>query len=371
MQTEEIKVWFAHLANGPISYHRMIQFAYEMSDMEGIYPIMTPFRPKEHDKFRRNYEINPDQEAEHMNQLAELSDVIIAQSIGNMKLLAYMKSYQSVLGKLFISEFDDNPFEIDSSAQHYNALKPGSDLEHNAYDQIKASDAVICSTQYLADQISVYNGEVYVIPNAIDLDVWEPLESKNKDGIVTIGWAGGAGHQHDLKPIRQALIEILERHPNVEVKFIHGAPDFIDHKRFSCVGSEWKSINDYPASYADAGFDIVLAPLKDTEFNRCKSNLRYLEASALKLPTVAANVEPYKQSIKDEEDGFIYCDRNNLVDILSQLVYNPSLRRTVGQSAFEKVKTQYSSRVVAQEYANTIKTIFEEHCCERLSNSAK
>jgi hypothetical protein len=41
---------------------------------------------------------------------------------------------------------------------------------------------------------------------------------------------------------------------------------------------------------------VGIAPLLDTPFNRCKSNLKLLEYGAVGLPTIASNVTPYKDS---------------------------------------------------------------------------
>lgn len=371
MQEEEIKVWFAHLSNGAISYYRMVQFAYEMSTFPGISPILTRFDPEQHDNFRRDYEVDPDAKATDINQLASMSDIIVAQTVNSTKLLAYLKAYQSVLGKIIVSEFDDNCFEIDVSNVHHKAIGPGTEIERNSYDQIKMSDAIICSTEYLASQMRTYNKRVHVISNAIDMSLWGGHVNKRMPDRICIGWSGGAGHSEDLKPLREPLLKALEMFPNLEVKVIHGAPNFIDHPRFKYIHEDWVPINEYPKAYCDAGFDIVVAPLRDTEFNRCKSNLRYLEASSKKIPVIASSVEPYKKTIQDGVDGFLYTTPNNFLDILEKLVKDPKLRASIGQAGYDKIKKEFSSEVVALKYANILKSIFKEVGNERLSNAAR
>ena len=368
MQKEEVKVWFAHLSNGGISYYRMIQFAEEMTDIDGVFPIMQKFKPDEHDQFRRNYEINPDKEAEYINQIAEMCDMMVVQQVTSSKLLCYFKAYKEVLHKTLICELDDNPFEAQSFNPHYGQIGPGTDYENNAYDQIKMSDAVICSTDYLKETLMNYNKRCYTIPNAIDFDVWEPLEVHTKPDMVRIGWSGGAGHYNDLKPIKHALKQLLNEHDNLEFCIIHGEPGFIDHPRFVYRCEDWVPITEYPKEYCNAGFDIVIAPLRDTEFNRCKSNVRYLEASAKKIPVVASDVEPYRKTIEHGKDGFLYREPKEFLDILRKLVKDSKLRAQIGQEAYKKIKRDFDSKIVAKKYAELLKTIYQDMGSGRLSH---
>ncbi len=56
----------------------------------------------------------------------------------------------------------------------------------------------------------------------------------------------------------------------------------------------------------------------------------------MKLPVVASNVQPYKETITHGVDGYLFQGEDNLVDILSQLIYNPKLRDSIGQYAYQK-----------------------------------
>jgi glycosyltransferase involved in cell wall biosynthesis len=71
-------------------------------------------------------------------------------------------------------------------------------------------------------------------------------------------------------------------------------------------------INRYAAFAASFGFDIGIAPLVDCNFNRSKSNLRWLEYSALKIPTVATDISHFRQTVRNGEDGFLI--KNNDLD---------------------------------------------------------
>jgi O-antigen biosynthesis protein len=56
------------------------------------------------------------------------------------------------------------------------------------------------------------------------------------------------------------------------------------------------------------GHAVALAPLRDTPFNRAKSDLKWLEYSALELPGVFSNITPYATSVEDGVTGLLVDD---------------------------------------------------------------
>ena len=64
--------------------------------------------------------------------------------------------------------------------------------------------------------------------------------------------------------------------------------------------------NSFPGSAARASaWDVAVAPLHDTAFNRCKSDLKFLEYAALGLPGIYSDVVPYKHAVRHEETGLL------------------------------------------------------------------
>jgi hypothetical protein len=57
-------------------------------------------------------------------------------------------------------------------------------------------------------------------------------------------------------------------------------------------------IFNYPHEMQIRKIDLLIAPLIDNEFNRCKSNIKFLEFSALGIPMCGQNISTYNQYTK-------------------------------------------------------------------------
>ncbi len=86
---------------------------------------------------------------------------------------------------------------------------------------------------------------------------------------------------------------------------------------------------------------IGLAPLADTEFNRYKSDLKWLEYTALGLPVVASDLEPYR-SIRDHITGRVLADGDvsGWADALQELAEDATARTLLVERAWAEVTSE-------------------------------
>lgn len=59
-------------------------------------------------------------------------------------------------------------------------------------------------------------------------------------------------------------------------------------------------ILQYPSAIENLALQAVVAPLKDIEFNNCKSHIKYMECAASGIPLFASNCTPYKEVMPTE-----------------------------------------------------------------------
>lgn len=150
------------------------------------------------------------------------------------------------------------------------------------------SDALIVSTKFLAERYrKLVPGPVHVCPNGIDPERFDLHRAPR--GYMSVGMAGATGHVAPLlKWLNGGVLEAIYDHPTARLTTIGvhtaiaeaaiaGMPDRV-------TGVPFAEFYAYPASMLDA--DVLLAPLGDTKWHRGKSDLRWLEASALGIPCV-------------------------------------------------------------------------------------
>ena len=83
-----------------------------------------------------------------------------------------------------------------------------------------------------------------------------------------------------------------------------------------------------------AGWDIGMAPLADTAFNRCKSAIKTLDYAALGLAVVASDVPAYRGSLADGPGGMLAANQPDAwYAALSRLVRDSELRRGLARGA--------------------------------------
>jgi glycosyltransferase involved in cell wall biosynthesis len=211
-------------------------------------------------------------------------------------------------------------------------------------------DYVTTTTQIFAKEISKYNKNVIVIPNAIDPS--EPqfqYKEIKTDKKLRFGWLGGSSHLHDLGLMKQGLNIWMNSDEGKETQLVVCGFDLrgnitetnpqtgeqrtrkiqphesvwcryeeIFTNNYQILSPEYKKHllkynqdedNDYNDSnenyrrvwtkpittYASNYnmFDVSLAPIKEHIFNYCKSNLKVIEAGFHKKALIAQNYGPY------------------------------------------------------------------------------
>lgn len=295
---------------------------------------------------------------------ARQADVIImqyAQEEGALELFDALKHQYP--NTPLLTEIDDNVISIPNYNPASITYDPMSDVRERVIRQLKASDGVIVSTPYLKEIYSEFNSHIWVIPNSIDFRKWGRLKKKSSSGI-RIGWAGGSGHEGDFEPIADAIRRIAQKHKDVRFCFINGPglrgiPDFLKDVPRISHRMIWKPVMKYPQMLAEQGFDIGIAPLRDSAFNRGKSNLKWLENSALGIPTVAARVGHMAETVRDGIDGLLYSTPAEFEEKLTALIIDRKLRAKIGYAASVRVKADFDIEDTLDDYVSALDEAIE------------
>lgn len=274
-----------------------------------------------------------------------------------------------------LTEIDDNILSVPHYNEAAQTFDPRSEVRRRAIQQMRASDAVIVSTPYLKEVFAEFNPHIYVIHNAIDFKQWDKLKGRKRPG-VRIGWAGGAGHEGDFAPFAEAIKRVLAKHKDARLVLINGPsprgiPEYFHGVERIEHHPTWTPILKYPKMLADMDFDIGIAPVIDSAFNRGKSNLKWLENSALGIPTVAANVGHLAETINHSVDGFLADDEESFFSYLDLLVSDRKLRNKIGSAANERVRNDFNVENVAAEYVRVLREVSDKKASGDLARAGE
>lgn len=79
--------------------------------------------------------------------------------------------------------------------------------------------------------------------------------------------------------------------------FIGGVPqqlrDLADNKKLEIYRGF--DLLNYPSDFNKLNVDLVVAPLQDNVFNRCKSNIKFIEMGAMGIPCICQDLTPYQK----------------------------------------------------------------------------
>ena len=222
---------------------------------------------------------------------------------------------------------------------------------------LKECDAAITTTKNLAKELKNYVSNVFINHNVASEEMWklsqDALINKditNKNDYIIIGYfSGSISHNSDIEMIMPALLKIIKEFENVKLLFLGQL--------------NLKSLNEFSSKLIKKPFVDwhELAPIENIIFNAVKSENKWVEASLVKVPTIASNYGIFKNVIKHNETGLLCSDNNDWYISLKSLIVNPKLRKMIGENAFNLCKKEYNTIYTGRKFSYFINSISNKH----------
>ncbi|WP_233581991.1 MULTISPECIES: glycosyltransferase [unclassified Asaia] len=225
---------------------------------------------------------------------------------------------------------------------------------------LRACGRGMASTEALATEMRKIGIEdVLVLENALDTQTLEVAASllanpapRDEDRIWVCYGSGSRAHDMDFKVAETGLIAAMKAEPRVNLLII--GPLKIS-PLFAQFGSRVQRRNEvsYAAYLGElAKADIAIAPLEDTLFNDCKSNIKFLEAAILELPSICSPTDTYRRVIQSGDNGYLARTAEEWRDTVLALASDAQLRRRIGLKAREAALALYApDRILTQQAA--------------------
>jgi len=231
--------------------------------------------------------------------------------------------------------------------------KHGMDTPHGIFDagrnivahshvrkMAATAHAITCTSEELEKVAKRWNPRTYVYPNSLLFDDFHTFDIRRPADEVRVMWQGGYSHFPDFYPLKKAFHEAHMRMPAIKwVVFGTLFPWVYDQiSAFRVEFHKWVAHELFHMKMGTLAADINIAPLADTRFNRCKSGIKWYEAAAMKIPTLASNCTPYKEEIVDGDTGLLFSTQQEFVEKLEMLVKDAELRKRIGERAHDWVR---------------------------------
>jgi glycosyltransferase involved in cell wall biosynthesis len=332
------------------------------SSLQGCYNVrcLFPLQANGWDGDRTS--INPGEKTpENKRIAAEASEVVVFHRPEDQRRLELARHLKKQ-GKKIV--FDNDDTYKDHTVVKLNKFineertKRGMAKINQYVDQfIIEADLVTCSTEFLAKEYRRLNPNVVVLPNCVDPFLYDdPL--RNETDKIRIGVTGSIAVSSDLD-VLAPIIRHYENDPRVQIVFFSlpanrydklvGETYTDEYAFLDSVNVEWHPYVDAHQYYDKLNslrLDFMIIPRADNYFNRCKSNLKFLEASMFEIPCIAQGFtsgdSPYQQNPNDAEHMRIVTDNAQWIPTIEEFISNKELRLDMGKKAHDYVLKNYN-----------------------------
>ena len=398
------------------------------SDRTGVsYYRSTIPHIKLEEYFPEEFHVDIDYEPELNNDkfLSQYDVIHYHRTLGDYGNLPKLLDKCDDLGIVTIMDLDDHWSPGPDHPAHQ--IIKQNELDKKISNNLIVSRNITTTTPVFADEIKKLNENVFVIPNAINPDEKQYQSKPEKSDRIRIGWLGGSSHIKDLQILKGLMRSLKNEGLLDKIQFVlcgydlRGMMTTIDketgqqkqrpikpeesvwykyekiftddyklvsdeyknflltfeNKEYEGVENEpyrrvWtKQITSYASNYNL--FDISLAPLKESVFNKVKSQLKVIEAGFHKKAIIAQDFGSYQIDIKngykkggeiDETgNGFLVPTIKNhkfWLKHLKTLINNPELITKMGENLYNTVNGTYDMKSVCTERRNLYKRLIDE-----------
>ncbi|MER9639800.1 methyltransferase domain-containing protein [Mesorhizobium sp. M0239] len=272
---------------------------------------------------------------------------------------------------------DDNLLDLNSEPGR--APWPGALQRTICRRFIQKSIGVIVSTPTLAKRIGGLNANIAVLPNQIDDTLFQRPgreASSSSSRKLRFGYMGTFTHFEDLLGVVQPLRRFMSLNSNIEFEIV-GVADPSDV--ISVFGQLPVRVINVPHENVEyprfvkwmqekVGWDFAIAPLNDSCFNNSKSDVKFLDYSAIGVPGIYSNVAAYKDTVRHGENGLLAsANFDEWANALDRMIHDDEMRHRIAGNCSNEV---WDSRVLAKHAGNWVDTI-ERFVAESQSQPAR
>lgn len=255
-----------------------------------------------------------------------------------------------------VYSWDDNwvAFPRDDTALSKHLYDPAN--RESLFDVLREVDLIKATTPEIYEESLRHNKHVVSHPYGFDFDLTQHRPPTfRRDGRIRLGYFGTPGRDSQFDFVIEAIKNVQKKHDSLDLEFFGFNPARAKELRRV---TNLPYADGYEASIRglmDRHWDIALAPLADTTFNRSKLPTKYRDYAAVGAAGIYTLMPPYDAVVTNFRTGILA--KNTVeawTEAICRLVEDAELRQNIALEAFEHVRRNFSAEVAAQNWRDIL-----------------
>jgi hypothetical protein len=280
------------------------------------------------------------------------ADIVFLQRPFNDDHLKATEIALNANAKLWV-DYDDDLFCVPEGNPAHKFY--GNDgVKKNVSKILARADLVTVSTHRLKEKFAALNKNIHVVPNAFNdhLINYRPDHTNEKHQIVL--WRGSATHDRDLATYLEAMYNASSAYPQWFFVFVGDVfwklKEVMPKK--NCVYIPPADPMVYWRDLARMRPAIQIVPLEDSEFNRAKSNIAWIEGS---YAGAACLVPDWKEW--QNPGAVTYQSPADFERLLKNMLKNPGHLPQMAEQSWKHICENLSLTVVNKQRAQLLEDL--------------
>ena len=205
---------------------------------------------------------------------------------------------------------------------------------------IKAN-LVTVGTSEMEKKLKPLNSKTLIFPNGINNNL---VSNKDNDFDNNMQWSIilASSDTVDISMLSDVLNPILDNndcHLKVVGPISKQVKKITSHANVSFYDN--MSYQDFLNFLIKQNNAIGFIPLDDSEFSNCKTPIKYINYSSLRIPCICSNVKPYNEIIENEFNGFLANNTDDWLNYFNILKIKDNRKKIISNSQ-KIIKEQYT-----------------------------
>lgn len=250
-------------------------------------------------------------------------------------------------------DYDDNHLCVPEGNVRYEQFQDEA-LKARINSAIAQADIVTVSTPGLLSSFRPLTKAVMeVIPNAWDKR-FHGKEPNSGPRAKCISWRGMDSHQVDVVQYANAILAASRKHPELLWAWFGVKPAFLTYSLEKKQGFPVSSALDYFDSIKALAPLLHIVPLENCEFNHCKSNIAWIEATMAGAACLAPNFPEWQWA-----GAWNYENQETFLAGLEGFAGNPELAIEAAKISWETIQREFMVEAHNEKRREILRNLFK------------